>query len=798
VRFDEFVLRVPGEEFRIRFHEHLTVLAGVGALEREALVSALVGALSGTTDGTTISYVDHTGRPVEVRTDGGALRATYTDDGTEAPTPVGWFTDDVAALRSLIVVTAADLTPPASTTVKADDPPELVDAKATLRSYTEQLAAIEAVQVRFKRAQSALDDVDTRIRGAELDSARRAYARTLADLEQVRTEADAVRGGIRAAEADRKLVVAAEEPERLAGRWQALITEAERARAAVADLAESDLEPADVNRLAGTPEEAPADLPKLVAALARAADYVAALEERLHQVASEGLVEPEDERVLTLATADQDQLWAALDRAVAAEEAVAQEHVAVGGIRADGARAVSIDELEVAHAAAEQASHVVDTRRVPVIAAAGVVAGLGVPFGAANPLLGLFLCVLAATGTWFGLGEPWRARTAALRREHEALERVGVPTYLAFHLRRVDATLDPAALDRLGAAEADAVAARRTWEALSGGVDLDAAESMRAEVRAYAAALAAQHGAVQEVHELRRTLDELAVPDLAAARRQIAAAVEPYGLGAADLEGLEPDLVLGLVDRQVALGRVARLHQRVEDAEADEQKVAARLDDVLAGLGYADGELDERLAALRGAVTAAATRNAARAAARPPAEVEADLHRLNAEVRRLHRPEWDDVTPDDDSGPDLAALVAERSSIVAELAAARDDAMRLVDVDVAALRDRHTAAERRVAALETHLRGERGESADIEQVQRYLLAALTKANCVGPLGEPVPVLLDDPFVRVAAERKWELMDMLRRLSEKTQVLYLTDDAFIGAWARRRSDAGEIALLEPVD
>jgi uncharacterized protein YhaN len=62
----------------------------------------------------------------------------------------------------------------------------------------------------------------------------------------------------------------------------------------------------------------------------------------------------------------------------------------------------------------------------------------------------------------------------------------------------------------------------------------------------------------------------------------------------------------------------------------------------------------------------------------------------------------------------------------------------------------------------------------------------------------VPVLLDDPFVRVAAERKWELMDMLRRLSEKTQVLYLTDDAFIGAWARRRSDAGEIALLEPVD
>ena len=229
MRFDEFVLRVPGEEFRIRFHEHLTVLAGVGALERQALVSALVGAMSGTTDGTTIACVDHTGRPVEVTTDGGVVRATYLDDGTEAPTPIGWLTDDVAALRSLVVVTAADLTPPASTTVNADDPPELIDAKATLRSYAEQLAAVEGVQIRFKRAQSALDDVDARIRAAELDSARRAYARTLADLERVRTESDAIRGGIRAAEADRKLVIAAEDAERLASQWIRLTGDAERA-----------------------------------------------------------------------------------------------------------------------------------------------------------------------------------------------------------------------------------------------------------------------------------------------------------------------------------------------------------------------------------------------------------------------------------------------------------------------------------------------------------------------------------------------------------------------------------------
>ena len=72
---------------------------------------------------------------------------------------------------------------------------------------------------------------------------------------------------------------------------------------------------------------------------------------------------------------------------------------------------------------------------------------------------------------------------------------------------------------------------------------------------------------------------------------------------------------------------------------------------------------------------------------------------------------------------------------------------------------------------------------------RYLLAALTQANCVARWPRHrSPSLLDDPFARVPAERKWELMDMLRRLAEKTQLLYLTDDPFVGAWARRRADS----------
>ena len=798
MRFDEFVLRVPGEEFRIRFHEHLTVLAGVGALERQALVAAVVGAMTGASDETTLSCIDHTGRPVELRTTGGVVQARHTDDDSEAPTPVGWFCPDAESLRSLVVIGPATLAAPASGDAQADDPPELAEARSLLRAIAEQLDAASAAQVRLAAAEAALDGIDARIRTAESDASRREYAKALADLERVRAESEALATGAAGATADRQLLAAAGDARHLAERWAELAAEARRARAAAEDVGPAGLEPADIARLADVPDQAPGDLRNLVAALARAEEYVAALGERLHQVASEGLTEPEDPRVLTLATLDQDTLWAALDRAVAAEEAVASEHVAVGGIGADGPRAAAIEELETSHWDMEQAHAVIDRRRVPVIAGAGIVAGLGVPFSAVHPLLGLLLCAAAAGVAWFGIGGAWRARTAATKREDAALDRVGVPTYLAFHLRRVDATLDPSALDRLGHAEADVVAARRAWEMISGGVDLAAAATLRAEVRAYAAALAAQHGAVQEVTELRRTLDELAVPDLDAARARVVLAVEPYGLGAADLDGLEPDLVLGLVDRQVTMGRVARLQRTVVEAEADEEKTAARLDDLLARAGFADGQLDERMAQLEAAADHAREREAARAVARPASVVDADLHRLRAEARRLHRPEWADVTASMAEGPDVATLVAERSAIAAELTAARDAARAAASVDVATLSDRHAAVERRVTALEVQLRSERGEVLDVDELQRYLLGALTKANCVGPRGEPVPVLLDDPFTKVPAERKWELMDMLRRLSEKTQVLYMTDDPFVGAWARRRADAGEIALLEPVD
>src|SRR5207248_1206336 len=140
-------------------------------------------------------------------------------------------------------------------------------------------------------------------------------------------------------------------------------------------------------------------------------------------------------------------------------------------------------------------------------------------------------------------------------------------------------------------------------------------------------------------------------------------------------------------------------------------------------------------------------------------------------------------------------LQARRATLQADIASNREE-----PVDYERLMDRRDAMERRIAALESQLDADHPEStiAQVADVQQYLVAHLTKAGHCGPDDETVPVVLDEAFLRIAPERKWELLDMLRRLGEHTQLIYLTDDPFVGAWARRRASAGLITLLEPID
>jgi hypothetical protein len=42
-----------------------------------------------------------------------------------------------------------------------------------------------------------------------------------------------------------------------------------------------------------------------------------------------------------------------------------------------------------------------------------------------------------------------------------------------------------------------------------------------------------------------------------------------------------------------------------------------------------------------------------------------------------------------------------------------------------------------------------------------------------------------------------MLDLVDRLSAHAQVVYLTDDADVSTWARRRSTTGAIAFLDPL-
>jgi uncharacterized protein YhaN len=81
-------------------------------------------------------------------------------------------------------------------------------------------------------------------------------------------------------------------------------------------------------------------------------------------------------------------------------------------------------------------------------------------------------------------------------------------------------------------------------------------------------------------------------------------------------------------------------------------------------------------------------------------------------------------------------------------------------------------------------------------VQARLEAWLRNLTTQTPHGELLPLLLDDPFSRLHGEGKWEVLEVIDRLAEQAQMIYLTDDTDVVLWARRKAATGSLRLLEP--
>ena len=701
VRFVELVLRIPGDEYKIRFHDQLTVLSGIGMIEREALADSLIGAITGEAESTVLVFLDGDSRPAQIVSSDGRARGTYLDDRTAAPPMLSTLAADPDALRTLMLLRAPDLGLHA-TRARPEDTPELAEARATLAGLTAELQAALSARAQLDGARTELHQVDGQLRAFEEGTARREYVGVLADLERVRVEAAALQSGASGVEADRHLLACSDEARDLADRWCEAADRVENLTAAFG--ARARLDEDEVARARHIPEDPPAELPKLVATWAAARTDLAQLEARLHELAAARLPDPSDPAVVDLARLDQEALWEAHRRVADVTHRLEQEQLKLGGLGMDDEADSVLEHLEAAHSEVEAAEATVRRRWVPTLAASAGFATLSLMLVGTGPVVALPSLAASISIAGVGLAGPNRRLAAARARELDALVEAGAPTYLSFHMRRVDAAIDPTARRRLDATTVELQAAMKNWNEVTRGFDVERAVALRDEVQRYAAALAGMGGAATEIEELHLELAERAKPALDDARAALVGTLMGVGATAEGvataLDAGAPDAVEDLVTGLVVQGRAARTQAELEDAESDEEKLGRELDDLLNQLGFRDGTLDGRMGALEWAVRHAGEREEARAQSRPAADIDADLARLQAQADRLRRPEWASATPSEAREPDVEALRRRREALRTGLAASPAVG------DIERLADRHSAMERRVASLESQ-RGQR-------------------------------------------------------------------------------------------
>ena len=787
MRFDELTLQDPEGELRVRFHPALTMLCGLEEAERRALSDGILGAVTGGPDSTRLHLTTADGSHLTVRCADGRLDAQLAD-GAPHPGPLAGVSADAVALRSLMLLNADDVG--ALTRVaRENEPVELKEARAALETLSAELEAAIDDHKATEAIHGALAELEREIKAAHDGVARREYALVLARLERVRAEMAAIDAGEQSVESDRHLLASADAVRALVRSW----TEAAAEVAALSE-AVGPTEPIgehERDALISIPAEAPADLASLVARLEQAESVSSTLDKRLQALSVAKLPAPSDPMVAELGLLDQEPLWEAAERAGEAIEATRLLQVSLGGldVDGDGATAALLADIESAHVDLEAAEQAVAAARTPTIAAAGTGVAL-TAIGALGVLALIPLgAVIAVTTVVLGHLRPSRRLHAAAIREAAALERAGATSYLGFHIRRVEASVDPELRARLERSRAHQQAALTAWAEVAGSTDVGVALELRSEIEQYSTALRDLGDTAEEIEELRRELADKVTPALLAARGAVLAAVAPYGLDAAAmLDHADP---IALVEGRCALGARARADALLIDAQVDLEKATARLEDGLLQLGFGEGPLDARAGALDWAITRASEREAAREAARPRAELDAEVADLEQAASSLRRPEWSTVTAAEASAPDIAELEAQREELRSKLLATRPHG------DVERLADRRAAAERRVASLEAKLDGHdaTGDPAAIAQIRQHLFAHLRTASTAGPAGDPVPVVLEDVLARVPADRTWDLLDQLLRAAEGHQLIYLSGDAFVAAWARKRALEGVVTLLE---
>lgn len=751
MRFDELAYRVDGLTVTVPFHRTLTVVSGLDAAMRQNFAERALAILRGGPEstGTNLVFVDGAGSRVQLVRDGRG-RATLTDLETGEDLLASLAEGDALDFLSLLGLegdTAAELMLLDPAALERDGDTAATTGSAELAEAREVLARVQAefdevlsTHRTTEELRARLEEIDDQIRDYDEAVARRRHGQAAREVQRLEAELGLLTG----APAERLAAGAAVAAARAGETWRAT-----REAFTTASTAFGDRRRLDARALAHAlelPADPPAGLDALHAAYLAAERRRTDLVAQLNEGAGSELPTPSAPWVLTLARIDHPELWSRAERWRAVRTRAAELSMGLGGT---GQHRELVAALEAAHGEVEAAERALDNARMPRLAV-----------------------------------NARRRLAKASEQEHAVLTKAGFVSWLAFQMRRIDVLLEPNALESLRVAELEAQLAVAGWSELAGDVDPEAALAARDEVERYATQLAAAVSDLDVTETLRRELVEVVEPAYHQARAALMEACGPFDV--------EPEHAPSEVAAIVSEARHARLQAVLEDAEAAHARAEAELENALAAAGLpGPDDLADRVATVTARAADASVALETPTTTRERHVVEAELATAQAERARFARPDWDDAPLVSDAPLlDPASLADERTRVAAEV-----DQIERGLPDLGRLSDRREALARRVAILEA-TSGAGSRLLSFEESEMVLLGRFAQARRVGPEAEPVPILVQDALAGFPRHDKWRLLDLIARLGEASQVVYLTDDPDTAEWAAARARQGTASLLRP--
>jgi hypothetical protein len=87
-------------------------------------------------------------------------------------------------------------------------------------------------------------------------------------------------------------------------------------------------------------------------------------------------------------------------------------------------------------------------------------------------------------------------------------------------------------------------------------------------------------------------------------------------------------------------------------------------------------------------------------------------------------------------------------------------------------------------------------SAEPAELAQALISRLTELRHISMTGVTLPLLLDEPLDGVEPSVKTWMLELIARSSGRPQVIYLTNDPDVAAWARIEAISGDLSIIEP--